>query len=133
MQEAYRKDVERAFGILQARWSIIWGPARGWSRDNLQYIMMTCIILYNMIVEDEHEEDELEPFDPEDIPTLPKKAEIYEGPTLEEKHVERCPEQLAEFMRRYKEVRCPVVNRTLERDLVNHLWNMKIQDEQNHA
>jgi len=24
-QEGYRKDVERCFGILQARWSIIWG------------------------------------------------------------------------------------------------------------
>ncbi|XP_004292560.1 PREDICTED: uncharacterized protein LOC101300695 [Fragaria vesca subsp. vesca] len=57
MQEAYRKDVERAFGIFQARWAIIRGPARGWSTENLQFIMMTCIILHNMIVEDEHDED----------------------------------------------------------------------------
>ncbi|XP_024190314.1 uncharacterized protein LOC112194298 [Rosa chinensis] len=69
MQEAYRKDVERAFGILQARWAIIRGPARGWSKENLQYIMMTCIILHNMIVEDEHDEDAAQPFDPDDIPT----------------------------------------------------------------
>ncbi|KAM2046742.1 hypothetical protein ACFX1T_005493 [Malus domestica] len=27
-QEAYRKDVEKAFGILQARWKIISEPAR---------------------------------------------------------------------------------------------------------
>ncbi|XP_062013930.1 uncharacterized protein LOC133730330 [Rosa rugosa] len=77
MQEAYRKDVERAFGILQARWAIIRGPARGWSKENLQYIMMTCIILHNMIVEDEHDEDAAEPFDPDDIPTRPRKVEIY--------------------------------------------------------
>ncbi|XP_068336588.1 uncharacterized protein [Pyrus communis] len=30
-QEAYRKDVERVFGIPQAQWKIIKGPARGWS------------------------------------------------------------------------------------------------------
>ncbi|CAL8082031.1 unnamed protein product [Prunus armeniaca] len=25
MQEVYKKDVERAFGILQPRWPIVWG------------------------------------------------------------------------------------------------------------
>ncbi|XP_004305740.1 PREDICTED: uncharacterized protein LOC101306947 [Fragaria vesca subsp. vesca] len=29
-QEAYRKDVEKAFGILQARFAIIRQPTRGW-------------------------------------------------------------------------------------------------------
>ena len=28
-QEAYRKDVEKAFGILQARWKIIKEPTKG--------------------------------------------------------------------------------------------------------
>ena len=73
MQEAYRKDVERAFGILQARFSIIRGPARGWSKENLQYIMMTCIILHNMIVEGEHEECELELFDLKAILTFGRR------------------------------------------------------------
>lgn len=70
--------MERAFKILQARFSIIRGSARDWSIENLQYIMMTCIIL--MIIEDKHEEDELKPFDPKDIPTLPEKAKIYDWP-----------------------------------------------------
>ncbi|XP_061999308.1 uncharacterized protein LOC133716641 [Rosa rugosa] len=34
-QEAYRKDVERAFGILQARFAIVRQPARGWDKDLL--------------------------------------------------------------------------------------------------
>ncbi|KAM1401356.1 hypothetical protein ACFX2F_028508 [Malus domestica] len=53
MEEAYQKDVERDFGILQARWKIISEPTRGWSQENLDSIMMSCIILHNMVVEDE--------------------------------------------------------------------------------
>ncbi|XP_062014375.1 uncharacterized protein LOC133730885 [Rosa rugosa] len=130
MQEAYRKDVERAFGILQARWAIIRGPVRGWSKENLQYIMMTCIILHNMIVEDEHDEDEAEPFDPDDIPTRPKKAEIYARPVIDT-DVDRNPQQLNQFLRRYRKVRCPVMNKNLQDDLVDHLWTMKLQADQN--
>ncbi|XP_024160560.1 uncharacterized protein LOC112167738 [Rosa chinensis] len=131
MQEAYRKDVERAFGILQARWAIIRGPARGWSKENLQYIMMTCIILHNMIVEDEHDEDAAQPFDPDDIPTRPRKAEIYKRPVMDT-DVDRNPQQLNQFLRRYREVRCPVMNKNLQDDLIDHLWTMKLQANQNH-
>ncbi|CAN0865478.1 Protein ANTAGONIST OF LIKE HETEROCHROMATIN PROTEIN 1 [Linum grandiflorum] len=52
-QEGYRKDVERAFGILQARWAIVRNPARSWDVPTLKNIMLTCIILHNMIIEDE--------------------------------------------------------------------------------
>jgi hypothetical protein len=53
--EAYRKDVERAFGILQAQWAIVAGPTRMWYKEDIASIMKTCIILHNMIVEDERE------------------------------------------------------------------------------
>ncbi|KAM1073528.1 hypothetical protein ACFXTH_018595 [Malus domestica] len=52
-QEGCRKDVERCFGILQARWAIIRAAARMFDVEALRSIMMTCIILHNMIVEDE--------------------------------------------------------------------------------
>ncbi|GJU62001.1 putative nuclease HARBI1 isoform X2 [Tanacetum coccineum] len=52
-QEAARKDVERAFGVLQSRWAIVRGPARSWQIKNIKDIMYACIILHNMIVEDE--------------------------------------------------------------------------------
>ncbi|XP_008347755.2 uncharacterized protein [Malus domestica] len=70
-QESYRKDVKRAFGILQARWAIVRGPARLWQTEDLHSIMMTCIILHNMILEDEYieiEEDSNEDVD-DDQPT----------------------------------------------------------------
>jgi hypothetical protein len=53
MQEACRKDVERAFGVLQARFGIIEQPGRGWKHANMQKIMTTCVILHNMIINDE--------------------------------------------------------------------------------
>ncbi|KAL3639299.1 hypothetical protein CASFOL_017206 [Castilleja foliolosa] len=54
-QESCRKDVERAFGVLQARFAIVRQPARTWDLEVLGKIMRACIILHNMIVEDERD------------------------------------------------------------------------------
>ncbi|KAK4734123.1 hypothetical protein R3W88_008384 [Solanum pinnatisectum] len=54
-QESCRKDVERAFGVLQSRFAIIAGPSRFWRKEVLHDIMTTCIILHNMIIEDERD------------------------------------------------------------------------------
>jgi hypothetical protein len=53
IQESARKDIERAFGVLQKRWGVVRGPTYGWSPKHIGDIMKTCIILHNMIVEDE--------------------------------------------------------------------------------
>ena len=52
-QESTRKDIERAFGVLQARWGILRTPARQWDRIFLDAIVECCVIIHNMIVEDE--------------------------------------------------------------------------------
>ncbi|XP_057742911.1 uncharacterized protein LOC130961184 [Arachis stenosperma] len=54
-QEGQRKDVERAFGVLQARFAIIRGPTQFWEKKKLANIMRACIKLHNMIVEDERD------------------------------------------------------------------------------
>ncbi|BBH02125.1 hypothetical protein Prudu_012596 [Prunus dulcis] len=73
-QEAYRKDVERAFGILQAQWAIVRGLTRMWRKEQLHSIMMTCIILHNMIVEDEYEDLDAESDDEENCPRTSRRA-----------------------------------------------------------
>uniref|UniRef100_H3G7G5 DDE Tnp4 domain-containing protein n=1 Tax=Phytophthora ramorum TaxID=164328 RepID=H3G7G5_PHYRM len=52
-QEACRKDVERCFGVLQAPWRIIDTPCRLWRVDAMAQVMHACIILHNMIIEEE--------------------------------------------------------------------------------
>jgi hypothetical protein len=52
-QSAYRKDVERAFGVLQAKFAIVKCPARMFMVADLKNIMSCCIILHNMAVADE--------------------------------------------------------------------------------
>jgi hypothetical protein len=60
MQSAARKDVERAFGVLQARWEIVKNPCRQYDLETITSIMMCCIILHNMIIHDEQGQN-LEP------------------------------------------------------------------------
>jgi len=57
-QEAARKDVERTFGVLQLRFAMIQGPARMWSKEDLWYIMQACVVLHNIIIEDEREDED---------------------------------------------------------------------------
>ncbi|XP_047942625.1 uncharacterized protein LOC125189386 [Salvia hispanica] len=52
-QEVARKDVERAFGVLQSRWAILRGPSWLWDMETIADVMYACIIMHNMIVEDE--------------------------------------------------------------------------------
>ena len=54
-QEAARKDVERAFGVLQARFAIVRNPALLWEKEKISNIIRACIILHNMIVEEERD------------------------------------------------------------------------------
>jgi hypothetical protein len=52
-QEFAKKNVERAFGVLQSRFAIIRGPVRYWDEKTFANIMKACIIMHNMIIEDE--------------------------------------------------------------------------------
>jgi hypothetical protein len=52
-QASARKDVERAFEILQAQFAIVREPARFWDQNILWYIITACVIMHNMIIKNE--------------------------------------------------------------------------------
>ena len=54
-QEAIRKYVEQAFGVLQPRCAFLRHPGLVWDKDMMGKIMIACIIIHNMIVEDERD------------------------------------------------------------------------------
>ena len=48
--------MERAFGVLQAGFAIVCGPAKQWDRETLWEVMTCCAIMHKMMVEDEGED-----------------------------------------------------------------------------
>ncbi|KAI4974110.1 hypothetical protein ZWY2020_046845 [Hordeum vulgare] len=54
-QEGARKDVERAFGVLQSRFAIVRGPAKEWKHKEITDVMEACVIMHNMIVQEDRQ------------------------------------------------------------------------------
>ncbi|TVU00576.1 hypothetical protein EJB05_53987, partial [Eragrostis curvula] len=108
-QESIREGVERAFGVLQARWAIVRGPARFWDQQTLLYIMIACIIMHNMILEDERGQD---------------VDFIYEteGTRVPEVQPETNEDRLKKFLEVHKKITNKEEHHQLWEDLVEHLW-----------
>jgi len=116
-QESARKDVERAFGVLQARFAIVRGPAQLYQLELLKDIMMTCIILHNMITEDERDlylgADE---FNYEQITDIP-----FEPPSHEH------TDEIVDFMQNSHRIIDQETHSQLQSDLIEHLWQIHSQ------
>jgi hypothetical protein len=109
-QEAVRKDVERCFGVLQARFAIIKNPSRHWNVDFISNIMFTCCILYNMILEDEQDVEGLEDI----IAELQQDAEpLNRGLSFQE------------LLAGTIELENRDTHFNLRGDLIEHLWRLK--------
>ena len=106
MQEGYRKDMERAFGVLQARFAIIKRP-RFWDKRVLHDIMTACVILHNMTVEDEREEAHMI------LILLNLDAE-----EIKDNDVER----FRWFLTRHKKIQDQEAHFELRNALIEHLW-----------
>ena len=51
-QEAARKDVKRAFGVLQSKWCLLASPIEKWDEVKIQHMVIACLIMHNMMVEE---------------------------------------------------------------------------------
>jgi hypothetical protein len=112
-QEEARKDVERAFGVLQSRFAIVRGPARFFQIETLKDIMTACIILHNMIIEDERHIDEVERGDYQQFNETTLDP-VSHAPTLE----------FMDFIQRHHQIRDRETHSQLQSDLVEHLWQL---------
>jgi hypothetical protein len=55
-QEACRKDIERAFGVLVQQFQILQRPIKSWYWEDIVDIMDVCILLHNMVVENRRQD-----------------------------------------------------------------------------
>ena len=109
--------MERCFGVLQARFAIIRGPSRFWSKDDMTIIMKACIILHNMIIEDERDDTSLE--------------QEYDGPYTSTATLSTDTSPTFEaFLRRYRAVRDTGKHYQLRNDIIEHLWREKNNEDE---
>ena len=111
MQESARKDVERAFGVLQSRFTIINGVVCYWDSKMLANIMKRCIILHNMIDEDEREEHLDFNYD---ISSPNTPVQIFSTPTND----------FQSLLSRHLGIRDKDAYHALRNDLVEHIWHL---------
>ncbi|XP_062232833.1 uncharacterized protein LOC133930168 [Phragmites australis] len=116
MQEGARKDVECAFGVLQSRFDIVRRPAKLWKQADVINIMQACVILHNMIVEDEKESVRVA-LDLNENPSativLPPEVRTSDNPNP-------C---FAEVLRRNSAIKARPTHRKLKKDLIKHIWH----------
>ncbi|XP_070678046.1 uncharacterized protein [Malus domestica] len=101
--------------------------ARMFDVEALRSIMMTCIILHNMIVEDEYDYDGVDEYEPD--PMNNSRTRIYcahngtEDPVQHEP-LERDGRYNELIVQRYTNVQEPYWHVTRQNDLIEHQWGL---------
>ncbi|TVU31832.1 hypothetical protein EJB05_23533, partial [Eragrostis curvula] len=106
-----RKDVERAFGVLQSRFAIVRGPARFWDQNTLWQIITACVIMHNMIIEDERGQD---------VEYVYENVGEKVTPHKDEDVIER-------FLMVHREIEDRQEHNKLRDDLIEHLWRKRMK------
>jgi hypothetical protein len=107
-QESLRKDRERTFGILRARFQLAMNSGRLWSTTDMNDIVTTCVILHNMVVEDEkHLHTDAWEFSEPNDPSIASNNGVPE---------------IAQLMAAYNKIKDRSTSIRLQHDLVEHHW-----------
>ncbi|XP_071688437.1 uncharacterized protein [Rutidosis leptorrhynchoides] len=106
-QESARKDIKRAFSVLQGHFAIIKSPARQFYIEKIQCIMYTSVILHNMITEDNGRafcgfEEDYQPV----------------------RHSLSISERFDTHLRMDKELRDSTIHHFLRDNLIEHIWSL---------
>ena len=108
-QSAWRKDVECTFGVLKSRFNIIAVPGRSYSQRTLGLIMRACVILHNMIIDDERGTN---------LDDIYETVASNVGPAIHN----NAPPGLAARIQMDNEMRDSPMYTQLQQDLIEHVW-----------
>ncbi|XP_023732268.1 uncharacterized protein LOC111880096 [Lactuca sativa] len=112
-QEAARKNVEQAFGVLQARFVFHHHPCLVWEKDMMGKTMIACIIIHNMIVEDE-QHTYIHYYDPSEFITTEDEESF--------KYSTQRIGDLSCYMTNRVQVHNREAHNALKNDLIEHIW-----------
>jgi hypothetical protein len=112
-QEKCRKDIERFFGVLVAKWKILHNAARLWSQRDLNTIVLACVILHNMVVEDERGVD---------LPSV--HVSEWPGAANPPITTSRSMPTIEEVNEAYSLIEEKSTAQQLKKDLIEHMWEL---------
>jgi hypothetical protein len=113
-QETSRKDVEQTFGVLRAWWAIV-HHAKTWNLQTMWEVMTCCVIMHNMIVEQECDNN------------LHNQGWKLQGESIEPRYgTSSCQE----FLHMHVELRDSHIHNRLQTDLVEYRWAYALVDHE---
>jgi hypothetical protein len=99
--------MQQAFGVMQSRWAIVHHPARQWSVWQMWEVMTACVIMHNMIIEEERDD------------SVYGQGWDFQGelvtPNLG-------PVSFQDFLHAHHNIRNRATHHALHENLVNHVW-----------
>jgi hypothetical protein len=105
-----KKDVECAFDLLKKRFNTLAIPGRSYSQRTLRLIMHVCIILHNMIIDNERDSGYDDNYHTVTFIIAPPVN--YEAPT-----------SLTNILQREAHLTSGLMLSNLQSDLIEHVWN----------
>lgn len=101
-QEASRKDVERAFGVLKGKFFCLTLPVEKWQHEFICKMAKACVILHNCCVKKRISNDEIDSLDHYDFDDLPEGERLT---TFTEKEVVAEEQLVGELKTNFEEQR----------------------------